>query len=204
VRKGLIGGPEPGRCAGDREAQRIAVTESRLHIPLLLGLDVITVSHDLPIPLAEAATWTPRRRRARRAAAAEAAAAGVNWTFAPWSTSRAPAVGRIAEPGEDPYLGSPWRRRACADFRERTCRARSGDGHGQTLRRVRGAEAGRDYNPWTSRRTLRRDLPTAFRAAWTARGSFMTSFNEIAASRATQPLAVTTLLRDEWKFRGSS
>ena len=90
------------------ELQRVAVEESRLGIPLLIGRDVLhgfrTV---LPIPLGLAATFNPELvRRGARIAALEAAAAGVNWTFAPMiDISRDPRWGRIAESfGEDPYL----------------------------------------------------------------------------------------------------
>ena len=90
------------------ELQRIAVNESRLGIPLLIGRDVIhgfkTV---LPIPLGQAATWNPDLvERGARVAALEDAASGVNWTFAPMvDVSRDPRWGRIAESfGEDPYV----------------------------------------------------------------------------------------------------
>src|SRR5438093_5157917 len=65
--------------------QRIAVTESRLKIPLLFGLDVIHGYRTIfPIPLAEAGTFAPEVAEATaRAAGAEAAAAGINWTYAP-------------------------------------------------------------------------------------------------------------------------
>ena len=92
------------------ELQRIAVQESRLGIPLMVGRDVIhgfkTV---MPIPLGQAATWNPEIVRAgARVAAREAATAGINWTFAPMiDISRDPRWGRIAESlGEDPYLAS--------------------------------------------------------------------------------------------------
>ena len=42
------------------ELQRIAVEESRLGIPLLVGRDVIHGFHTImPIPLGQAATWNP-------------------------------------------------------------------------------------------------------------------------------------------------
>src|SRR6266550_7043136 len=65
--------------------QRIAVTESRLKIPLLFGLDVIHGYRMIfPIPLAEAGTFDPEVAEATaRAAGVEAAAAGINWTYAP-------------------------------------------------------------------------------------------------------------------------
>jgi len=68
-----------------KELQRIAVEESRLGIPLLIGRDVIHGFRTVfPIPLGQAATWNPELvRGAARIAAAEAATAGINWTFAP-------------------------------------------------------------------------------------------------------------------------
>ena len=93
-----------------RRLQRIAVEESRLGIPLLIGADVI---HGLktifPIPLGEAASWDAElARRTAAAAAKEATAAGISWTFAPvLDLSRDARWGRIAEgAGEDPYLSS--------------------------------------------------------------------------------------------------
>jgi beta-glucosidase len=92
------------------ELQRIAVEESRLGIPLLIGRDVIhgfqTV---LPIPLGQAATWNSELvKKGARVAALEAASVGINWTFAPMiDVTRDPRWGRIAESlGEDPYLHS--------------------------------------------------------------------------------------------------
>src|SRR5207244_503741 len=90
--------------------QRIAVTESRLKIPLLFGLDVIHGYRTIfPIPLGEASSFDPDAAEATaRAAGQEAAAFGINWTYAPMvDIARDPRWGRIAEgSGEDPYLGS--------------------------------------------------------------------------------------------------
>jgi beta-glucosidase len=92
------------------EIQQIAVEQSRLKIPLLLGFDVLNGYRTVfPIPLAEAASFDPATTtRAARVAAAEAAAAGVKWTFAPMvDITHDPRWGRIAEgAGEDPYLGA--------------------------------------------------------------------------------------------------
>src|SRR5579862_4779546 len=90
--------------------QRLAVENSRLRIPLLVGLDVLHGHRTIfPIPLAEAGLldeglW----ERSAAAAAAEAAADGINLTFAPMlDVSRDPRWGRIAEsPGEDPYIAA--------------------------------------------------------------------------------------------------
>ena len=82
------------------ELQRIAVEESRLGIPLLVGRDVIHGFKTVfPIPLGQAATWNPEIvREGARVAALEASKSGVNWTFAPMiDISRDPRWGRIAE-----------------------------------------------------------------------------------------------------------
>ncbi|MFN2515154.1 MAG: glycoside hydrolase family 3 N-terminal domain-containing protein, partial [Pyrinomonadaceae bacterium] len=67
------------------ELQRIAMTRSRLKIPLLFGLDVIHGYRTLfPVPLGLAATWNPDLvEKAAAAAAREASAEGVRWTFSP-------------------------------------------------------------------------------------------------------------------------
>ncbi|MBT8060967.1 MAG: glycosyl hydrolase, partial [Gammaproteobacteria bacterium] len=89
------------------ELQRIAVEDSRLGIPLMMGRDVIHGFRTiLPIPLGQAATFNPGLvRKGARMAALEAASTGVNWTFAPMiDISRDARWGRIAESfGEDPY-----------------------------------------------------------------------------------------------------
>jgi beta-glucosidase len=93
-----------------RDMQRLAVEESRLGIPLLIGYDVIHGHRTVfPVPLAEAgifdpATWTLTAREA----ATEAAADGLALTFAPMlDVARDPRWGRSAEgPGEDPWLGT--------------------------------------------------------------------------------------------------
>ncbi|HEU4458903.1 MAG TPA: glycoside hydrolase family 3 N-terminal domain-containing protein [Methylibium sp.] len=98
-------GPGPSH-----EMQRLAVEQSRLGIPLLIGLDIIHGHRTLfPIPLAEAglfddALW----ERTAREAAREGAADGLAMTFAPMlDVSRDPRWGRTAEgPGEDPWLNT--------------------------------------------------------------------------------------------------
>src|SRR5437867_8518850 len=61
VRKGLVGSFLNLTGAGaTHDAQHIAVTESRLHIPLIFGHDVIHGYRTIfPIPLGEAASWDP-------------------------------------------------------------------------------------------------------------------------------------------------
>ena len=93
-----------------REVQRIAVEESRLHIPMIFGLDVIHgFSTVFPIPLAMACSWNMDAiERSARIAATEATSEGLCWTFSPMvDICHDARWGRIAEgAGEDPYLGS--------------------------------------------------------------------------------------------------
>lgn len=111
IRAGTIGnllnmvGPGPVH-----EMQRLAVEESRLGIPLLIGLDIIHGHSTLfPIPLAEAGLFDPETwTLTAREAACEAAADGLAMTFAPMlDVSRDPRWGRTAEgSGEDPWLAT--------------------------------------------------------------------------------------------------
>ena len=93
-----------------RELQKLAVEESRLGIPLLIGLDVIHGHRTLfPIPLAETGVFDPATwERTAREAARETAADGLAMTFAPMlDVSRDIRWGRTAEgPGEDPWLAA--------------------------------------------------------------------------------------------------
>src|SRR6266576_2395082 len=86
VRKGLVGSLfNLTGAAATHAAQLVAVTDSRLHIPLIFGQDVIHGYRTIfPIPLGETASWDPEAvEAAAHVAAREAAAAGVHWTFAP-------------------------------------------------------------------------------------------------------------------------
>jgi beta-glucosidase len=88
--------------------QRIAVQESRLGVPLLIGRDVIHGHRTVfPIPLGLAAAWDEDLVcRTAQLAAAEASIDGISWTFAPMlDISEEPRWGRVAESlGEAPVL----------------------------------------------------------------------------------------------------
>ncbi len=211
VRKGLVGSfLNLTGAAATRDAQHIAVTESRLRIPLIFGQDVIHGYRTIfPIPLGEAASWDPEAvQAAAHVAAREAAAAGVHWTFAPMvDIARDPRWGRIAEgSGEDPYLGS-----AMAGARVRGFQGTDPRAPDAVLATVKhfaaygAAEGGRDYNTVDlSERTLREVYLPPYRAAVDAgAATVMTSFNEIGGIPSTgSPWLMTTLLRREWGFRG--
>jgi beta-glucosidase len=93
-----------------RELQRVAVEETRLHIPLIFGFDVIHGHRTIfPIPLGQASTWdTAIIEKAERIAAIEATAEGLNWVYTPMvDIARDPRWGRVMEgSGEDTFLGS--------------------------------------------------------------------------------------------------
>jgi beta-glucosidase len=211
VREGRLGGLlNVIAPRATRAAQRAAVEESRLGIPLLLGFDVLHGFRTIfPIPLAEASTWDPAAAEATaRAAAREAAAAGVNWTFAPMvDIARDPRWGRIAEgAGEDPYLGAAFAAARVRGFQGH--RLPAPDALLATAKHFAAygaAEGGRDYNTVdVSERTLREIYLPPFRAAVRAGvGSIMSAFNEIAGvpSSANRWL-LSTVLREEWGFTG--
>src|SRR3989441_8502888 len=107
VRKGLVGSLfNLTGAAATRDAQRVAMAESRLHIPLIFGHDVIHGYRTIfPIPLGEAASWDPEAVEASdHVDAYEASAAGLHWTLSPMvDIARDPRWGRIAEgSGDDP------------------------------------------------------------------------------------------------------
>src|SRR5690606_12380593 len=111
IRQGNIGGIfSMAGVARIREAQELAVNQSRLKIPIIFGMDVIHGYKTIfPIPLGLASSWDmPLIRETARIAAAEATADGLNWTFTPMVDVRRDARwGRISEGSvEDPYRGS--------------------------------------------------------------------------------------------------
>ncbi len=88
--------------------QEIAIKNSRLGIPLLVGMDVIHGYETMfPIPLALSCSWdTEALKKVGEVSAKEASADGINWTFSPMVDIALDARwGRISEGnGEDPYL----------------------------------------------------------------------------------------------------
>src|ERR1017187_6027110 len=111
IRKGSVGGlfgiSGPDKV---RQAQDIAVKNSRMHIPLIFGLDVIHGHKTVfPIPLGLSCSWdTALIEKSARIAGTEASADGLDWAFSPMvDIARDPRWGRITEgAGEDPFLGS--------------------------------------------------------------------------------------------------
>ncbi len=193
-----------------RRIQHIAVEETRLHIPLIFGYDVIHgYRTTFPIPLAEASSWDPRAvELSARVEAREASASGVQWTFSPMvDIARDPRWGRIAEgSGEDPVLGS-----AMAAARVRGYQGTSLSDPTTVVACVKhfaaygAGEGGRDYNTVDmSERTLREVYLPPYKAAVDAgAGTVMCSFNEIAGvPSSVNRWLLTDVLKKEWSFEG--
>jgi beta-glucosidase len=211
IRKGLLGSTLNVRGAQrTNQLQHVAMEESRLKIPLLLGFDVIHGYRTIfPIPLAEASSWDPSlAERSAGIAAQEARDAGVRWTFAPMlDIARDPRWGRITEgAGEDPYLGA-----AFASARVRGFQGTDYSAPQKILACAKhwvaygAGEGGRDYNTTDlSENTLREIYFPPFKAAVDAGvGTVMSAFNDINGVPASaNQFTLTKVLRDEWKFDG--
>lgn len=192
-----------------RALQQIAL-QSRLHIPLLFGLDVIHgFRTTFPIPLGETASWDlDLMKQTAHTAAKEAAAYGIHWTFAPMvDIARDPRWGRVMEgAGEDTYLGS----RAA----EARVHGFQGDGLGHTdaimacakhFAAYGAAVGGRDYNSVDmSLRQLNETYLPPFKAAVNAGvATLMNSFNDINGVPATgNSYILRNVLKGEWNFQG--
>jgi len=192
------------------ELQRIAVDESRLGVPLLVGRDVIHgFKTIMPIPLGQAATWNPELvKQGARVAALEAATTGINWTFAPMiDISRDARWGRIAESlGECVLLTSELAVAMVEGFQGddmsapgsiAAC-AKHFAGYG-------AVESGRDYATTNIPETkLRNVYLRPFKAAVDAGvTTLMTSFSDLNGIPATgNEFLLRQVLRDEWEFDG--
>ncbi|MBX6419668.1 MAG: glycoside hydrolase family 3 C-terminal domain-containing protein [Nevskia sp.] len=193
-----------------RALQRLAVEESRLRIPLLIGLDVLHGYRTLfPIPLAEAGAFDEALwERTAREAAIEAAADGIALTFAPMlDVARDPRWGRIAEsPGEDPWLAARYARAKVRGFQGAELAAADAIAACAKHFCAYGAVcAGRDYAPVdVSERTLHEVHLPAFAAAVEAGvASIMPAFVDVAGVPMTAHRRLLRgWLRDEQGFDG--
>lgn len=193
-----------------REIQKIAVEQSRLHIPLIFGMDVIHGYETVfPIPFALSMTWDMQAiERSARIASVEATADGIAWAFSPMvDICREPRWGRMSEgSGEDPYLGS-----RIAEAMVRGYQGIDLTDPTTMMACVKhfalyGApEAGRDYNTvdMSRVRMFNEYFPPYKAAADAGAGSFMTSFNTVDYIPATgNRWLMTEVLRDMWHFNG--
>jgi beta-glucosidase len=211
IRKGRWGSFLNAGTYADRvEAQRIAMKESRLGIPLIFGRDVIHGYRTIfPIPLGQSTSWDPDLvERAAHIAGRETAAMGIQWTFAPMlDIARDPRWGRIAESlGEDPYLASLLGAAMVRGFE-----GASLDAPGSIAACAKhyvgygAAEGGRDYNTtWIPEVELRNVYLRTFEAAEKAgAATFMSAFNDLDGIPASaNEFTLRQVLRHEWGFDG--
>jgi beta-glucosidase len=189
--------------------QKIAMTEQRLHIPILFGFDVIHgFDTEFPVPLAMAASWDPAMaEQAQGIAAEEAGHAGLRWSFAPMlDIARDPRWGRISEGvGEDPYLGAAMARAQVRGFQGTPENPRP---FMATLKHFAGygaAEGGRDYDAaYIPEERMQNVYLPPFRAGVEAgAGTVMSAYmdlNDVPASGNVHLLQ--DILRAELGFKG--
>lgn len=190
--------------------QHIAVEKTRLHIPILFGLDVIHGHRTtFPVPLALAASWDPAAAETvAHTSAVEARADGIPWVFSPMvDIARDPRWGRIVESnGEDAYLGSAMARAWVKGYQQGDLtKPDSAAVSVKHFAAYGGAIAGRDYNAVDmGELTLRQVYLEPYRAAVEAgAATVMSSFNSINGVPASaNPFILTQILRKEWGFDG--
>jgi len=190
--------------------QRLAMQRSRLHIPLLFGLDVLHGYRTVfPVPLALASSWDGVLvEAAAHTAAREARADGIAWVFSPMvDIARDPRWGRIVESaGEDPYLGAAMARAWIRGYQQVDLGQ-----PGAVAATVKhfaaygAAIAGREYNATDmSDITLRQVYLPPYRAAVDAgAATVMSAFNSLNGVPASaNPYLLKDILRKEWGFEG--
>jgi beta-glucosidase len=211
IKKGQVGGlfgiysPEKVR-----KAQDLAVKGSRLHIPLIFGLDVIHGHKTIfPIPLGMSASWDlDLIRESSVIAAKEATADGLNWAFSPMvDIARDARWGRISEgSGEDPYLGGLIAKAVVQGYQGKDLSlSHTMMACVKHFALYGGSEAGREYNTVDMSKIKMYEyyLPPYKAAIDAGAGSIMSSFNEIDGVPATgNKWLLTDLLRKQWGFKG--
>ncbi|PAD74537.1 glycosyl hydrolase [Paenibacillus campinasensis] len=192
------------------ELQKIAVTETRLGIPLLFGYDVIhgyrTVT---PIPLAESCAWEPELwKKTARISAEEATAGGVHMTFAPMvDVAKDARWGRVSEgAGEDVLLSSIYGAAKVKGFQGDDLTKE--DAMMACVKHLTGygaAEAGKDYNrvDMSMQRLFEEYLPPFEACIKAGARAVMPAFNDINGMPCTvNSWLLTDILRGNWGFDG--
>ena len=208
----MIGSSLNFACAADAiAAQDKQMAAHRLHIPMLLMMDVIHgYRTSFPLPLAMASSFdTDLMEECTRMAAKEAYASGVHVTFTPMvDLARDPRWGRCIEgSGEDPLLASRMGVAQVKGFQ--------GEGLDQPdtlatcvkhFAAYGGCDGGRDYNVVElSENVLREYYLPAYKACIDAGVKMlMPSFNSLNGIPSTvNPWLMNDLLRSEWGFEGT-
>ena len=204
---GVFSLTEPAKI---NEFQRIAVEDSRLHIPILFAYDTIHGYRTIfPVPLGTASSFDPQVAKTDATIGArESATVGIKQIYSPMvDVSSEPRWGRIVEGnGEDPYLGSEM-----AIARVKGAQGNDYSARNKTLTSVKHfvgygqPEGGRDYNTTDmSESRLRNIHLPPFKAAIDAGSdTVMCSFNSLngvpgCANKHTE----TDILKKQWGFDG--
>lgn len=193
-----------------RKLMELAVDSTRLHIPLLFGLDVIHGQRTIfPIPLGESCSWDLKLiQKAAHIAAIEASAEGVQWTFAPMvDIARDPRWGRVMEgAGEDPWYGSLVAKAKVKGFQGKdlsndstilAC-VKHGVAYGAPI-------AGRDYNTvdMSKRMLFSVYLPPYHAAVEAGVATAMSAFDDLNGTPCTGNSWIwNDLFRKQWGFSG--
>ena len=214
LRKGWVGSMLTVRGVKEvRAVQKIAVEETRLGIPLIIGFDVIHGYKTLsPIPLAEAASWDLEAiKKSAAIAADEASASGINWTFGPnVDITNDARWGRVMEgAGEDPYLGSKIAVARVKGFQGETtadlAKVNTIAACAKHFAAYGYVESGRDYNlvDISNSKLFNTVLPPFEAATKAGVRTFMNSFNLVNGIPATGNVFLQRdILKGKWKFDG--
>lgn len=210
IRAGKVGSMMVDDPRKNNELQKIAIEESRLGIPLIIGFDVIHGFRSVyPIAIAEAGTFDEELfEKTAHMAAIEARAHGINWTFAPMiDVARDSRWGRVSEgPGEDTYLGSRFARAKIRGLQNHTENPKEYVAACLKHYVAYGAcESGRDYNTTSMSISQLYNvyLPTFKAAVEEGAATAMASFNDLNGVPCTvNPYTLRTILKDLYKLPG--
>ena len=211
IREGKVGGVlNIAGAQNTRQLQLVATTQSRLKIPLLIGLDVVHGFRTIfPVPIGQAASFNlDLISRAERVAAVEATAAGINWTFAPvLDMARDPRWGRMVETAGE----SPWYTAQVAQARVRAFQGNQLSDPSSMLACAKhfvgngATEGGREYTGANlSFRSMRdNELPPFEAAVKAGIGCIMPAFNAVdGVPGIINQRMLSEVLRKEWRFDG--
>ena len=210
IRAGMVGAVMGNDPVKANELQKIAVEETRLGIPLLMGFDVIHGLRSVfPIAIAEAGTFDDDlMERTARMAAKESRAYGINWNFAPMlDVARDSRWGRVSEgPGEDPFLASRFARAKIKGLQNNN---EATDSYVAACTKhyvaYSACEAGRDYNTTTMSTSQLYNvyLPTFKAAMEEGACSAMASFNDLNGVPCTvNSYTLRDILKGELGLKG--
>lgn len=210
IRNGLVGAVMADDPRKNNELQKIAVEESRLGIPLLVGFDVIHGLRSVfPIAIAEAGAFDEEMFEATaRMAAKESRAHGINWNFAPMiDAARDARWGRVSEgPGEDPFLGLCFAKAKIRGLQDDTADPQNYVAACMKHYVAYGAcESGRDYNTASMSISQLHNvyLPAFKAAAEEGAATAMASFNDLNGVPCTvNPYTLRTVLKESYKMPG--